>query len=121
MCGLQRQVFQGPPEEVLRARLGHNPLNGHNKTQPIGSGCDSPGTEVTEIDDDRRCSGAMLAQASVCLIPPPAAGLEMAVAAVVGVDPPRPPKVSRERESERGRDTYGIISRGGRIPKIPKL
>jgi len=49
----------------------------------------------------------------------------MAAAAVVGVDPPRPPKVTRERErereSERGRDTYGIISRGGRIPKMPKL
>ena len=108
MFRLHTEVFQGPPEEILRARLGHNPLNGHNKTQPIGSGCDSPGTEVTEIDDNRRCSVAMLAQASVSLTPPPAgaAALEMAAAAVLGVDPPSRPDVMRLQVWHNNRLTF---------------
>jgi hypothetical protein len=56
MSQLQTEVFQGLSEEVRGTRLDHNPLNGHNKRQPVGSGCDSPGTEVREIDDNRRCS-----------------------------------------------------------------
>jgi len=39
----------------------------------------------------------MLEQASVSLTPPPAAGLEMAAAAVVEVDQPRPPEVTIAR------------------------
>ena len=53
---LHTEVFHGPSEGVRGTRLGDNPLNGHNKSQPVGSGCDSPGSEVTEIDDNRRCS-----------------------------------------------------------------
>ena len=107
MSRLQTEVFQGPPEGIREARLGHNPFNGHNKSQPVGSGCDSPGTEATEIGDNRRCSGAMLAQASVSSTPPPATALEMDPAAVLEMDPPpRPPHVVRLKVCHNDRLTF---------------
>ena len=107
MSRLQTEVFQGPPEGIREARLGHNPFNGHNKSQPVCSGCDSPGTEATEIGDNRRCSVAMLAQASVSSTPPPATALEMDPAAVLEMDPPpRPPHVVRLKVCHNDRLTF---------------